>query len=107
MAHFAASVDAPDINRKFAQDLGVDYPILSDPSRAAAKAYGVVRDDKGTAIRWTFYIGVDGKIQYVDRDVSPSAHGGAVAAKLAELGVKRRIPVRRQAPSRVKLFEAP
>jgi peroxiredoxin Q/BCP len=98
VALFAASVDAPDINRKFAQDIGVDYPILSDPSRAAAKAYGVARDDKGLAIRWTFYIGVDGKIQYVDRDVSPSAHGGAVAAKLAELGVRRRTPVRPPGP---------
>ena len=98
MAHFAASVDEPDVNAKFARDLGVDYPILSDPSRTAAKAYGVVRDDKGLAIRWTFYIGVDGKIVYVDRDVSPSAHGGAVAAKLAELGVKRRSPGRRQVP---------
>ena len=58
-----------------------------------------MRDEKGAAIRWTFYIGIDGKIQYVDRQVSPSEHGGAVAAKLAELGVKRRNPVRREAPS--------
>ena len=91
MAYFAASVDEPDVNRKFARDLGVDYPILSDPSRAAAKAYGVVRDDKSlAATRWTFYIGADGKILYVDRQVSPSTHGSAVAAKLSELGVKRR-----------------
>ena len=96
-ALFAASVDEPAVNMKFARDIGVDYPILSDPTRAAARAYGVVRDDKGLAIRWTFYIGVDGKILHVDRDVSPSAHGGAVAAKLAELGVKRRVPARRQA----------
>ena len=95
MALFAASVDEPDVNLKFARDIGVDYPILSDPSRAAAKAYGVVRDDKGTAIRWTFYVGADGKILYVDRQVSPSEHGGAIAAKLAELGVKRRAPTRR------------
>ena len=58
-----------------------------------------MRDDKGAAIRWTFYIGADGKIQYVDRQVSPSTHGEVVAAKLAELGVKRRNPVRREAPS--------
>lgn len=95
MAYFAASVDEPDINTKFARQIGVDYPILSDPSRQAARAYGVVRDDKLPATRWTFYIGIDGTILYVDRQVSPSAHGTAVAAKLAELGVKRRIPVRR------------
>ena len=98
MALFAASVDEPEVNGRFAREIGVDYPILSDPAREAAKAYGVVRDDKGLAIRWTFYIGADGKILYVDRDVSPSAHGGAVAAKLGELGVKRRVPVRRDQP---------
>ena len=91
MAYFAASVDEPDTNRRFARELGVDYPILSDPSRVAAKAYGVVRDEKtAAATRWTFYIGDDGRILYVDRQVSPSEHGSAVAAKLAELGVKRR-----------------
>lgn len=99
MALFAASVDEPETNATFAREIGVDYPILSDPKREAAKAYGVVRDDKALAIRWTFYIGVDGKILDVDRQVSPAAHGGAVAAKLAELGVKRRTPVRRQEPS--------
>jgi thioredoxin-dependent peroxiredoxin len=96
VALFAASVDEPETNGKFARDIHLDYPILSDPSREAARAYGVVRDEKGLATRWTFYVGIDGKILYVDRQVSPSAHGGAVAAKLAELGVKRRTPVRRQ-----------
>ncbi len=90
VALFAASVDTPEDNKKFAEKLGVDYPLLSDPGRRAAKAFGVVRDEKSTAIRWTFYIGVDGRILHIDRQVSPSTHGRAVAAKLAELGVKRR-----------------
>ena len=68
----------------------MDYPLLSDPGRQAAKAYGVVRDEKSAAIRWTFYIGVDGRILYIDRQVNPSTHGRAVAAKLAELGVTKR-----------------
>jgi len=70
--------------------LDVEYPLLSDPERRAAKAYGVVKDEKTAATRWTFYIGVDGKILDVDRDVTPSTHGRDVVAKLAELGVKRR-----------------
>ena len=77
-------------NRKFAEKLGVDYPFLSDPDRRAARAYGVARDTKSPAIRWTFYIGADGKILDIDRQVTPSTHGRDVAAKLAELGVKRR-----------------
>jgi peroxiredoxin Q/BCP len=84
------SVDSPETNKTFAQSLGVDYPLLSDPSKSVATAYGVVDQDQPFASRWTFYIGVDGRILYIDRQVSPATHGKVVAAKLAELGVRRR-----------------
>lgn len=90
MAYFSVSVDTPDTNKAFAQSLGVDYPLLSDPSKEVAKAYGVVDVDQPFASRWTFYIGSDGRILYIDKHVSPSTHGRAVVAKLAELGVQRR-----------------
>ena len=90
MAYFAASVDSPDANKAFAQSLGVDYPMLSDPSRRTATAYGVVDEDQPFASRWTFYIGVDGRILYIDKQVSPATHGRDIARKLAELGVARR-----------------
>jgi peroxiredoxin Q/BCP len=77
-------------NGKFAEKLGLDYPLLSDPERRAALAYGVATSAQSPAVRWTFYIGSDGRILDVDRQVAPSTHGRAVAAKLAELGVKRR-----------------
>ncbi len=90
MAYFAISVDPPDTNKSFAQALGVDYPLLSDPTKKVAKAYGVVDEDQPFASRWTFYIGIDGRILYVDKQVSPTTHGKNIAAKLAELGVARR-----------------
>ena len=37
--------------------------------------------------RWTFYIGKDGKILHVDKQVKPGNHGADIAAKLEELGV--------------------
>jgi peroxiredoxin Q/BCP len=83
-------VDPPETNKAFAQSLAVDYPFLSDPSRRVATAYGVVDADQPFASRWTFFIGVDGRLAYIDRHVSPATHGQAVAAKLAELGVPRR-----------------
>jgi len=70
----------------------VDYPLLSDPSKEVAKAYGVVDVDQPFASRWTFYIGSDGKILYIDKHVSPASHGRAVADKLGELGVPRKRP---------------
>jgi peroxiredoxin Q/BCP len=61
-----------------------------------AKAYGVVSGGAQYASRWTFYIGADGRILYIDKAVTPATHGKVVAAKLAELGVPRRRPVRRE-----------
>lgn len=90
MALFAASVDTPDDNRKFAESLGLDYPLLSDPGRDVAAAYGVVTPERQFANRWTFYIGVDGKILHIEKKVSPATAGQDVAAKLAELGIARR-----------------
>jgi peroxiredoxin Q/BCP len=85
---YAASCDPPDVNKKFAESLGLDYPILSDPTKSVAKAYGVLTDD-GYADRWTFIIGTDGRILDVMRNVSPKQHGKDLAAKLAELGVAK------------------
>jgi peroxiredoxin Q/BCP len=64
--------------------------MLSDPTKTTATAYGVVDVDQPFPSRWTFYIGVDGRIMYIDKHVSPSTHGQAIAGKLAELGVARR-----------------
>ncbi len=87
-------MDRPENIAKFAQNLDVDYPMLSDPTRAVAKAYGVVHDDQSFATRWTFYIGVDGRIMYVDQQVSPANAGEAIARRLAALGIPRRSSVR-------------
>ena len=85
-AYFTASCDDVETNKKFAESLELDYPILSDPTREAAKAYGVVSGDKKNASRVTFYIGKDGKILHVDDKVKTGTHGADVAAKLKELG---------------------
>src|SRR2546423_12536836 len=87
VAYFTASCDTPELNKKFAESLQLDYPILSDPTRETAKAYGVVTGDAKNAARWTFYIGKDGKILYVDKAVKTAAHGADVTARLKELGV--------------------
>jgi peroxiredoxin Q/BCP len=68
----------------------VDYPLLSDPSKSVARSYGVVDADQPFASRWTFYIGLDGRILYIDKQVNPATQGKVVAAKLAELGIRRR-----------------
>ena len=86
--YFAVSVDTPKTNAKFAASLAVDYPILSDPTRDAARAYGVLAPG-GHASRRTFYIGTDGRILAIDTNISPASHGQAIVAKLTELKVQR------------------
>ena len=54
-----------------------------------ATAYGVL-GRLGVASRWTFYVGPDGKILYIDKAVKTSSAGQDVAAKLAELGVAKK-----------------
>ena len=87
MAYFAASTDDADTNRRFAESLGADFPILADPKKEAARAYGVASTLKPWASRWTFYIGKDGRILYIDKDVRTSTAGRDIAARLSELGV--------------------
>ena len=88
--YFTASVDDAETNKKFAEHVEADYPILSDPDKKVAAAYGVVTPERQMASRWTFYIGPDGKILAIDQKVSPRTAGADIVTKLQELGVKKR-----------------
>lgn len=85
---FGASVDRLEVNRRFAETMGIDYPILSDTNKAVARLYGVL-GASGFAERWTFYIGLDGRIVEIDRHVRAVSHGKDVAARLERLGISR------------------
>lgn len=87
VAYYTASCDKPELNKEFAEQLQVDYPILSDPEKTVAAAYGVSDGKIPFAKRWTIYIGKDGKILAIDKEVKTKTHGADVAAKLKELGV--------------------
>jgi len=98
VAYFMASVDPIDKNTEFARAKHVtlaqgvvekqeaDFPILSDPAKETARAYGVL-NDRGLANRWTFYIGRNGRISAIDKAVRPATSAEDMAAKLGELGV--------------------
>jgi thioredoxin-dependent peroxiredoxin len=90
VAYFTASRDTAEKNREFAKSLGVDFPILSDPEGRVSRQYGVVDAVRQLPQRWTFYIGKDGKILYIDRQVNTATHAADVAAKLKELGIERK-----------------
>jgi peroxiredoxin Q/BCP len=89
VAFFEASVDSIDRNREVAELLELEHPILSDPERKTAEAYGVLAGGRRTAARWTFYIGADGRILYIDRAVIADGHGEEVPSRLEALGIRR------------------
>jgi len=93
VSYFMASVDPLEAtadnkgNKAFADTMHADFPLLSDPTKDVAKAYGVLNEQRGFANRWTFYIGKDGKILAIDKDVQNHLATSAedMAAKLGEL----------------------
>jgi len=90
VAYFTASCDDAETNKKFAESLKLDYPILSDPGKATAKAYGVVHEGREVPERWTFYIDKAGVVKFIDKKVTPKTHGEDVVKKLEELGVAKK-----------------
>ena len=82
---FGATTDKPEKVRAFAESLELDFPILSDPTKKTARAYGVLKLGLFAA-RHTIYIGPDGSVLHVDRNVSARSAGRQVAARLASLG---------------------
>jgi peroxiredoxin Q/BCP len=84
------SVDDPDTNKKFAESLDAKFPLLSNPEKDVAKAYGVFNEEREFAFRWTYIIGPDGTVLGVDKDVTPATAGVDLVALLSELGVAKR-----------------
>ena len=88
--YFMASVDpieGEQGNKAFAAAHNADFPLLSDPDKKTAEAYGVL-NGRPVASRWTFYIGKDGKILAIDKKVNPPTSAEDMAAKLGELKVE-------------------
>lgn len=98
VAYFMASVDPLEDNIRFAKATTVDvigtgqkvekkeadFPMLSDPTKETAKAYGVL-SDRGFANRWTFYIDKNGRIAYIDKAVKPATSAEDMVMRMSEL----------------------
>jgi len=93
VAYFMASVDPVEGekgNMAFAKSEGATFPILGDPTKETAKAYGVLNPEWGAANRWTFYIDKDGRILAIDKTVKAATAAEDMVARLAELKIPAR-----------------
>ena len=100
--YFMISVDPIEKNTQFAKATSVtlgqganaqvvdkkeaDFPLLSDPTKDTAKAYGVL-NDRGVANRWTFYIDKNGKISYIEKMVKPETSAEDMLTEIAALKI--------------------
>ncbi|MFF8727574.1 peroxiredoxin [Streptomyces sp. NPDC015171] len=71
----AVSNDSIHTLRVFAEQEGLEYPLLSDfwPHGNVSRAYGVFDEDKGCAVRGTFIIDKDGVVRWTVVNGLPDA----------------------------------
>jgi peroxiredoxin Q/BCP len=80
------STDTVDKQRRFADQNGFDYPLLSDHSGEVAVSFGVLRRFVTLAKRVTFVIDTDRVIRkVVSSEVQMNAHADRALAALARL----------------------
>jgi len=89
VAYYAVSTDTAEDNKKFAESLDADYPILADPTGDAARAFGVIGKDGKHAQRWTFYIDAEGVVRDIDREVKPDSAAQDIVKRLDTLGIPK------------------
>lgn len=86
--YMMASVDDLEDNQAFAKEQKADFPMLSDPTKATAKAYDVLNFVR-VASRVTFYIGENGKILKIDDDINAATAAEDIAATLKALDIEK------------------
>ncbi|MGY1456163.1 peroxiredoxin [Streptomyces sp. SS8] len=82
----AVSCDSPFTLRVFAEQEGLDYPLLSDfwPHGDTAREYGVFDEEKGCAVRGTFIIDKEGVVRWAVVNALPDARDLNEYAKALE-----------------------
>ncbi len=59
-------MDSLFANKKFADEIGVKFPLLSDMTRKVSKEYGILDEENQVARRTTFVVDGDGVIQHIE-----------------------------------------
>ncbi len=73
------SVDTRERNARFAKNLSLSFPLLSDEMLAVSQAYGVLNPNTQFANRATFVVDKSGVIQHIEEGNSAIDPTGAVS----------------------------
>jgi peroxiredoxin len=70
-------VDSYAANKRFAEDIGVSFPLLSDFKRQVVKDYGIFDEERSLGRRATFTIDQGGVIRNIEQGNSAIDPTGA------------------------------
>lgn len=74
---FGVSVDPVEANKAFKRKAGLPFELLSDQDRSMSLAFGAAKDKRDQyAQRYTFVIGIDGKIEQAITTKDPAGQAG-------------------------------
>lgn len=79
-AVFGVSVDSTWANKAFREQIGLDFPILSDTKREYARRLGILDENNGVARRTTFVVDAEGIIRHIDQGSEALDPAGAIGA---------------------------
>jgi peroxiredoxin Q/BCP len=81
------SIDSINSHKKFIENYGLKFPLISDSDKQLVSYFDVVKADskRGSAKRTTFLIDKDLTIRYVWRNVKVANHAQEVLNKIKEL----------------------
>ena len=74
------SVDSSPANNRFAQDINVTFPLLSDFKRKVVRDYGLFDEERGFGVRASFVVDKEGRIRHLEEGRSAIDPTGAYEA---------------------------
>ncbi len=73
-------MDSVWANKAFADQLHLEYPVLSDVKRQVSRQYGVYDETNDVSRRTTFVIDDTGVVQHIDQSADALDPNGAIGA---------------------------
>jgi len=74
------SMDSFAANKRFAEDIKVTFPLLSDWKRQVVKDYGLLDEQSGYSARATFVVDKEGIIRHIEQGRTAIDPSGAYQA---------------------------
>ncbi len=71
-------MDSLFANKRYAEDIGVHFPLLSDMTRKVTREYGLLNEEWNVARRATFVLDKSGKIVHIEEGSSAIDPSGAL-----------------------------